>query len=225
MDNLSQLIPVSFSTGSSGMVTVTTNEASGPVTIVSGGTATDISTSSTVTGGQLGGLLQAQTDLNGYMTDLNTFASSLISQVNHLHNANGGPDVFTGTDASSITASTTFLSGQSSADEGSRALAIANLQDSQITFSDGSTGTLQNYLSNIQEQIGNDTQQATDNSNFYQALQTELQNQQQSYSGVSLDEEMVNVIQDQQVYQAAAKVVETVSSLMSTVISMVQPTG
>jgi flagellar hook-associated protein 1 FlgK len=80
-------------------------------------------------------------------------------------------------------------------------------------------------LSNIQEQIGNDTQQATTNSNFYQALQTQLQNQQQSYSGVSLDEEMVNIIQDQQIYQAAAKVIETASSLLSTVISMVHATG
>ena len=31
--------------------------------------------------------------------------------------------------------------------------------------------------------------------------------QQQSVSGVSVDQEMINVIQDQQVYEAAAKVV------------------
>jgi len=223
MDNLAQLIPVSFSTDSSGTVTVTTNTSGGQMTIVSGGTGTDISTSSAITGGELGGLLQAQTDLTGYMNNLDTFASTLISQVNNLPEPDGGPEIFTGTDASNITASTTFLSGQSSADLASRALAIANLQDAQVDFSDGTTGTLQNYLSNIQEQIGNDTQQATNNSSFYQSLQTELQNQQQSVSGVSLDEEMVNVIQEQQVYQAAAKVVETVSGLMSTVISMVQP--
>ena len=223
MDSLSQLIPVSFTTGASGMINVDTTDSNGPLTIVSGGTGTHIATSTTITGGELGGLLQAQTDLNGYMTGLNNFASTLISQVNALPEPNGGPDVFTGTDASTITASTTFLNNQTSADITSRALAISNLQDNPINFPDGTTGTFQDYLSNIQEQIGNDTQQATNNANFYQAMQTQLQNQQQSYSGVSLDEEMVNVIQDQQVYQAAAKVIQTVSDLMSTVTSMVQP--
>jgi len=223
MDSLSQLIPVSFSTGANGMVTVTTNEASGPVTIVSGVTATPITTSSTITGGQLGGLLQAQTALSGYISQLNTFTSSLVSQVNAP--ANGGLDVFsdtTGQEASTITASTTFLQGQTSGDLGSAAVNIANLQGAQISFSDGTIGTLQNYLSNIQEQIGNDIQQASTAASDSQALQTQLQNQQQSVSGVSIDQEMVNIIQYQQIYEAAAKVVETVSGLMGTVISMVQ---
>jgi flagellar hook-associated protein 1 FlgK len=235
MESLSQLIPVSFSTASNGMVNVTTTDANGPVTIVSGetgthittsGTGTNITTSPAVTGGQLGGLLEAQTDLSGYMAQLNTFASSLVSQVNDLHTANGGPDVFSdtaGQEASTITASTTFLSGlgQSTADESSRATNIANLQATQLTFSDGTTGTLQDYLSNIQQQIGSDVQQANNNASYSQALKTQLQTQQQSVSGVSVDEEMVNVIQYQQIYQAAAKVVETASSLMSTAISMV----
>lgn len=224
MDNLSQLIPVSFSTGSNGMVNVTTTDSTGPVTIVSGETGTPISTDSTITGGQLGGLLQAQTDLNGYMTQLNTFTSSLVSQVNALQTVNGGPAVFsdtTGQEASTITASTTFLTGQTTANEGPIAVNIANLQNTNLTFSDGTTSTLQGYLSNIQQGIGNDVQSANTNSSFNQSLLTQLQNQQQSYSGVSLDQEMVNVIQYQQVYQAAAKVVETVSGLMSTAISMV----
>ena len=49
-----------------------------------------------------------------------------------------------------------------------------------------------------------------------------LQTQQQSVSGVSVDQEMVNVIQYQQFYQAAAKVVSTVSTLLTTAIDMVQ---
>ena len=49
--------------------------------------------------------------------------------------------------------------------------------------------------------------------------------QQQSVSGVSVDEEMVNIIQYQQIYEAAAKVVSTVASLMNTAISMAGPGG
>jgi flagellar hook-associated protein 1 FlgK len=224
LDSLSQLIPVSFTTGANGMVTVTTNETGGPATIVSGGTGTHISTSSAITGGQFGGLLTAQTDLSGYMTDFNTFTASLVSQVNSLYTANGGSDVFsdtTGSEASTITASDTFLSGQSTEDLNSAATNISNLQNTEVTFSDGTKSTLQSYLSNIQEDIGNDTQTADTNSSYSQALQTQLQDQQQSVSGVSIDQEMVNIIQYQQIYEAAAKVVTTASTLMGTAISMV----
>lgn len=221
MDDLSKLIPVSFTTNSAGMVTVTTQDTSGPLTIVSGATGTHITNASTITGGQFGGLLQAQSDLNVYMGRLDTFASSLISQVNTLHGANGGPAVFTGTNASTIASSNTFLNGQTPSNESSRALSLAGLQGTQSIFADGKTATLGGYLSDFQQQIGTDVQQANTNQSFNQALQTQLQTQQQSYSGVSMDEEMVNVIQLQQIYQAAAKVVETTSNLMNTAISMV----
>lgn len=221
MDSLAQLIPVSFSQDpATGMVTVNTTDASGSLTVVSGGTGTHITTSSTITGGQLGGLLTAQTDLNGYIGQLNTFASSLMSQVNSISTPNGGSAVFSGTDASSITASTSFMNGQTSDGLSAAAQAMANLQDSQVSFSDGTNATLEQYLSNIQQTVGNDVQQAGNNQSFYDSLQTQVQNQQQSVSGVSIDEELVNVIQFQQIYQAAAKVVETVSSLMSTITSM-----
>jgi flagellar hook-associated protein 1 FlgK len=223
MDSLAKLIPVSFSQDSAtGMVTVNTTDASGSLTVVSGGTATPITTSSTITGGQLGGLLTAQTDLSGYISQLNDFTSTLMSQVNTISKDNGGSAVFSGAGASSITASTSFLSGPTSAELSSGAQAIADLQDNQVSFSDGTSATLEEYLSNIQQTVGDDVQQASNNQSFYDSLQTQLQTQQQSVSGVSVDTEMVNVIQDQQIYEEAAKVVETVSTLWSTVIGMVQ---
>jgi flagellar hook-associated protein 1 FlgK len=222
LDNLSNLIPVSYTQNANGSFTVTTNETSGPVTVVSGSVGTDITTTSAVTGGQLGGLLQAQTNLTGYMNQLNTFTSELISQVNNLNGAGGGSAVFTGANASSIGASTTFLSGQTTAGLNSVATSIGNLQGAQLNFSDGTTNTLPGYLSGIQQQIGTDLQTANNNSSYNQSLQTQLQSQQQSFSGVSIDQEMINIINNQQVYEAASKVVETVSTLLSTAIGMVQ---
>ncbi len=228
MDSLAKLIPVSFSQDpATGMVTVNTTDASGSLTVVSGGTGTHITTSSTITGGQLGALLTAKTDLSGYISQLNTFTSTLMSKVNSISEGSEGGNpvpalaVFNGADASSITASTTFLSGPTSSELSSSALAIANLQDNQVTFTDGTIATPEQYLGNIQQTVGNDVQQANNNQSFYNALQTQLQTQQQSLSGVSTDQEMVNVIQDQQIYEEAAKVVQTVSNLMSAVISMV----
>ncbi len=228
MDSLSKLIPVSFSQDpTTGMVTVTTTNANGAQTVVSGTTATPITTPPAYTGGQLGGLLTAQTDLTGptgtggYIGQLNTFASTMISTVNKISTDNGGTAVFTGTDASSITASTNFMSTQTSAQLTTCAQTISDLQDNSVAFTDGTNATPEQYLSNIQQSVGDDVQQAGNNQSFYDSLQTQLQTQQQSVSGVSVDQEMVNVIQDQQVYEEAAKVVVTVQTLLGSVISMV----
>ena len=212
MDSLAKLIPVSFSQDSAtGMVTVNTTDASGSLTVVSGATATHITTSSTITGGQLGGLLTAQTDLSGYMGQLNDLRLHAHFAGQHdFHGTMADPAVFTGADASSITASTTFLSGQTSAELSSRARRCRTFKTRQVTFSDGTIATLQQYLSNIQQTVGNDVQQANNNQTFYDSLKSQLQTQQQSVSGVSVDEEMVNVIQYQQIYEAAAKVVQTI---------------
>jgi flagellar hook-associated protein FlgK len=70
--------------------------------------------------------------------------------------------------------------------------------------------------------VGDDVQTANDNQKFYDSLKSELQTQQQSVSGVSVDEELVNIIKFQQIYEAAAKVVQTTATLMSTAINMVQ---
>ncbi|MGA2226996.1 MAG: flagellar basal body rod C-terminal domain-containing protein, partial [Syntrophobacteraceae bacterium] len=129
--------------------------------------------------------------------------------------------VFNGADASSIAASNTFMSAQTSAQLSSTAQAMAALQNTQVTFTDGTVATPEEYLSNIQQTVGNDVQQAGNNQSFYDTLQSQLQTQQQSFSGVSVDQEMINVIQDQQVYEAAAKVVSTVDTLMGTAINMV----
>ncbi len=236
MDSLAQLIPVSFTQDpATGMVTVNTTDASGSLTVVSGGTATPLPTSlaspitSTITGGQLGGLLTAQTDLNGYISQLNTFTTTLMSQVNTISEGNppkAALAVFSGADASSITASTNFLTSgtppPTAAELSSSAQAIADLQDTQVTFTDGTIATPEQYLSNIQQTVGDDVQQANNNQSFYDALKSQLQTQQQSVSGVSTDQEMVSVIQDQQIYEEAAKVVETVATLWSTVIGMKQ---
>jgi flagellar hook-associated protein 1 len=222
LSDLSALIPVQYSQDSNGVVTVTTTDQNGPLTIVSGGTATPITTSSTITGGQFGGLTSSLADVNGYIDRLNDFAGTLITQVNTIHNQNGGPDVFTGTDASTITASTDFLSGQSTADENTRASQMSSLQESTITFTDGKQSTFSQYLSDIQNQVGTDSQIAQTNESFNTALHTQLDTQQQSVSGVTIDEETVNLLQFQQVYQAAAKVIDLANQMLSAVINIVQ---
>lgn len=223
LKDLSAIIPVSTSEDANGVVTVSTTDASGSLTLVTGGTVNNyISSTSTITGGSFGGLQTALEDVNGYLDRLNDFAAQLIDQVNTIHGTNSGPAVFTGSDAATITASTTFLSGQTAADEAPRALALAELQGSTITFTDAKTATFNQYLGDIQKEIGLDAQQAETNLTFNEALRTQLDSQQQSISGVSIDEEMVDLIQFQHIYEAAAKVIQKTAEMLKTVIDMVQ---
>jgi flagellar hook-associated protein 1 FlgK len=52
-------------------------------------------------------------------------------------------------------------------------------------------------------------------------MMVQLENQRESVSGVSLDEEMINLIKFQNAYTAAAKMITTADEMMQTVLQMV----
>jgi flagellar hook-associated protein 1 FlgK len=49
----------------------------------------------------------------------------------------------------------------------------------------------------------------------------QLENYRESISGVSIDEEMVNLVRYQNAYQAAAKLITTADEMMQTVLNMI----
>ena len=99
---------------------------------------------------------------------------------------------------------------------------MASLQETTVTFADGKQSTFSQYLSDIQNQVGTDSQQAQTDESFNKVLHAQLDSQQQSVSGVSIDEETVDLLQFQQIYQAAAKVISMAAQMLNTVISMVR---
>ena len=48
-----------------------------------------------------------------------------------------------------------------------------------------------------------------------------LENYRESISGVSIDEEMVNLVNYQKAYQAAARLINTASEMMDTLLNMI----
>ena len=74
---------------------------------------------------------------------------------------------------------------------------------------------------NLIYQIGSLTQTATTNATSIQQSLTALNNQQGSISGVSVDEESAKLIQYQQAYEAAAKIVSTIQTLFQSTINMI----
>jgi flagellar hook-associated protein 1 FlgK len=100
-----------------------------------------------------------------------------------------------------------------------QAIAIANLQHS-LTMN-GSSSTFEEYYNSLVSKVGGDMQSAEAYFNHQSDMVVQLENRRESISGVSLDEEMINLIKFQTAYNAAAKLISTADELLQTVLNMV----
>ena len=103
------------------------------------------------------------------------------------------------------------------AGESSNALALAELQNAEVMNS-GTTDFNDYYNSNV-AQLGVESQRAQRMVDNQDTLLRSLEQQQESVSGVSLDEEMSNMIKYQQSYTAASKIVSTMDQMLSTLVN------
>ena len=79
--------------------------------------------------------------------------------------------------------------------------------------------TLQSYYANFVAGIGNNVSTASASLEATGLIVQQLQTQQSSVSGVSLDEEAANLVKYQQAYEAAAQVVSVIDNLTSFIIT------
>ena len=212
LDDLSSLAQISVSTGSNGAVTVNFGDASSP--LVSGTTVTWPQTLTSAAGGQLGSLLNmssATGPIGQYLSSLDNVAGQVISSVNALQPSS---PFFTGTTAGTMAVSATASTLQTSSSSTSGpdlAQGIASLAN----------GPADQAYAAFVAQVGSGVQAAQSTQSTQQAVLTAVSNQRQSVSGVSLDEEMTNLIQYQQAYQASARVMNAINSTLDTLINSV----
>ncbi len=185
--------------------------------------------------GQLRGLMDAHANLTSYRNDLNTLASTLISEVNAIHSTGYGLDnntgylFFSGTDASDIDlhsdisdpARIAAASIPDAPGNGGVAQALANLRNSPLPALGGLSPT--QYYRTLIGRVGNDVQVSRNRTESQQLTVEHLYNLRESLSGVSLDEEAANLVRFQRSYQAAAKVVSTFDSLLQDLLQFVAP--
>ncbi len=100
------------------------------------------------------------------------------------------------------------------------AIAIANLKSSRILS--GNTATFDAYYESFVGDLGYAVQQASSSYSHQSEMVHQLENHRESISGVSVDEEMVNLVKFQNAYQAAAKLISTADEMMQSVLNMVQ---
>ena len=214
----------------------TTTNASGHADVVwidSDGNQTMINNA--IEGGNLKGWLEARDVLvSDYLNRLDTMANALITEVNSLHSLgfdlNGGPGqaFFVGTDAATIAVNPSLLldsnliaasgTGAGVPGDNSNAVAIAGLQHAQIAGL-GNT-TLDDFYHLVLGDVGNEVRGAADYYRHQKLMTDSLDNYRESVSGVSLDEEMLNLVKFQSAYDAAAKMVTVIDEMIDTVMNM-----
>ena len=111
-----------------------------------------------------------------------------------------------------------FLRG--SPGSGANAVALADsLKDERVIEGEASVMKSYEALISTLGVVGQRSGQMVKNQ---EALLTQLTNQQQSYSGVSLDEEMANIIKYQQAYNAAAQLISTTNQLLDSLLAIMR---
>lgn len=195
---------------------------------------TNVNITSNISSGELKGWIETRdVHLSNYMTQLDNLANSLRTSVNGAHNAgfdlngNAGLDFFTGTGAVDLSVNAaivadTDLIAAAGAGEGlpggnAAAMTIANLQNS-ATMPGGST--FDEYYNALVGTVGADVQAADFSSGHQESMVQGLENYRQQVSGVSLDEEMVNLVKYQHAYNAAAKLITTADEMLDEILAL-----
>jgi len=197
---------------------------------------------SVITNGSLGGFLEIRDgSVDGYLTRLNTLADTIVTQINTQHqlgydtNQNLGGDFFKtfelaeiGAEAKNIEVSAAIVAdinliaaSETVNGDGVNAGRIGAIKD-EFFLMDGRNSTFSSYYSLIVGQIGQDVADANRNFDRHTNLMSQLTNKREEISGVSIDEEMMNLMKYQTGYNAAAKFFSTADELIDTLISLVQ---
>lgn len=188
----------------------------------------------TLTGGSIQGTIDARDGaLAGLRGQLDILAGQLITEINAVHSAgydlsgNTGEAFFTGTDAATIRVNNVLVTSPGriqaanvpgAVGDNRVALALAQLADQKIatlgnqTFSQSfgqSVASLGQSLSSVNSQIDNQA-----------VVENMLSKQRDSISGVSLDEEMTDLIRFQKAFQASARLITTIDEMLDTIVNM-----
>jgi flagellar hook-associated protein 1 FlgK len=97
--------------------------------------------------------------------------------------------------------------------------AFTNAHAAGFSIASAATQTLGQFYGNFVSQVGNDTQTANAGVTSQTALSSNIDNVRQSIDGINIDEETQNLIKYQNAYQAAARTMNVLDSLLNTVIT------
>ena len=188
--------------------------------------------------GEMKGLLELRDQIiPQHIKDLNTLSRGIVESVNAAHRNGYTLENTTGinffnphlTDADQITVNVEVENNPNliaaslsnivdAVGDGSNAVAIADVLKTKRIINDN-TATVDEFYSSIIGTTGIQVMEANDQTENYTLLVQQLENARQSVQGVSLDEEMANMMKFQHAYDAAARVITTMDEALSTLIT------
>ncbi|MFO7985609.1 MAG: flagellar hook-associated protein FlgK [Desulfatiglandaceae bacterium] len=190
-----------------------------------------------ISDGKLKGYMEVRdAAIPGYKDDLEELSEEIKDAVNDIHqdgyglDGTPGEDFFTGSlagndfaisstiseDVTKIAASGTELGVPG---DNQNAIEIAELQNALKMNSD--TATFDDFYNGVVSGVGVDVQQAYSSYSHQEAMVNYLDDYREAVSGVSLDEEMVNMLQFEAAYQAAARTISSVDKMLETLMTIV----
>ncbi len=215
-------------------IDVASTPPSGSAALLSDGTTV----TSEVTGGSIAGLIQARDVLiPGYLSQLDTIAYSVVTEVNAIHqtgydmNGATGGSFFTALPSAAGAARTISVSagivadpgkiatgGTATAGDNTVARKLADLRDARVLS--GGTATLSDAWGSLIYRVGADTKTASDEQSSRAEIVQQVELLREQVSGVSLDEEAMMMMKFQRAYEANARFFQAIDSALDTLLSL-----
>ena len=185
-----------------------------------------------LTGGSIQGAINARDGgIQTLRNRLDALAGQVVTSVNAAYNPTGSTGNFFaagGTTAATVALdpalnSNTLKAGSSgNAGDNTIALAVAGLANRTFSTSSGDAidGTMTQFLANTVSAFGQTLSNLNNQVENQTAIQALVTSQQQSVSGVNLDEETTNLMIYQKAYQASSHFINIVDGLLATLVQL-----
>ena len=198
---------------------------------------------SELSAGKIGGLIYARDVLlPGYQANLDSLAYEVANNVNTLHAAGVGGDGGTGRNLFTFTPAIVGSAGAAGAIGVNAAVAadgnlvaaagagapvgdnatardIAALRHAKVV---GGTATFAETWGELVYRVGRDSQTAANEQSSREEIVTQVDALRDQVSGISLDEEAVNLVKYQKAYEANARFFRAIDSTLDTLIGMLR---
>ena len=195
-----------------------------------------------ISDGQLRGLQNAVSGIGGQIQTLDNLAASIAGRVNTVHasgtdlNGNAGGAFFATPASGPVTAENIDIAAAlktnprrvvaaangAGGGDGSIARSVAELLSDNTSVVGSTTGSYTNIFASLVSSAGAAVKAAEDELVTQSAILAQTQAQRDSVSGVSLDEEAINLLQYQKAYEAAARFLRVADEMTQTILQLGQ---
>lgn len=184
-------------------------DANGKVTL------DDLTKSGVKISGELEGRLSMKQEINKYKGGLKQLANTITSNVNKA----AGQEIFKAKDGELISINPEMLQEPEKINvTADIALKVYELKSEKVNIN-GKDMTINTFYNSMIQDLGQSSAAVIRDESNQSKLLENIDSSRSSVSGVSLDEEMISLVQLQHTYSANAKVMSTIDSLLDVVVN------